>query len=300
MNIFKRVITFRPSFAARIIAGLIAVLLIVVACTITGVADLSRALAFRDTVYQSRLIEEGARAYADQCARCHGTEGKGIEGQGPALSSRNFFENRIREIGWNGTLEAYIGAVTRAGIPLKSSNVWDVTHPPFLDRFGGPLRDDQVENIVRFVMNWRQTPTEGPDVVDAPAPGEAFVPRPTPVPLTPEQEAGKEVFLKNGCNACHMIKGVANGNVGPDLSNLYQEADHWISSPEYAASQGQATTPEEYIRESIVNPAAFLTPECPQGPCQANLMPPNYSETIPADDLNKLVDYLSSLGKPAP
>ncbi len=179
------------------------------------------------------------------------------------MSSKNFFENRLKEVGWNSTLESYISAVTRSGIPLKSSNQWEVTHPPFLDQFGGPLRDDQIENVVKFVMNWKQAPSEGADIVDAPAPGAAFVPKPTPVPLTPEQEAGKQVFLKNGCNACHTIKGVANGNVGPNLSNLHEEANQWIASAEYKASQGKAATPEDYIHESIVNPAAFLVPRMP-------------------------------------
>lgn len=295
----KKIVTFRPSFTVRILAGLISFIAIMAACIVTGVADLTEALAERDTIYRSRLIEEGARVYMDQCARCHGVEGKGIEGQGPSLSSSNFFNNRVREVGWNGTLETYISAVTKSGIPLKSSPVWEVTHPPFLERFGGPLREDQIDNVVRFVMNWKQAPIDSADVVEAPKPGEAFAPLPTPVPLTPAQEEGREIFLKNGCNACHAIRGVATGAIGPALNRLYEEALMWINSEEYKASQGQATTPEEYILESIVNPQAFITPQCPQGPCPAGVMPPNYADTIPPADLEKLVDYLSTLGRPA-
>jgi mono/diheme cytochrome c family protein len=299
MNIVKRIVTFKPSFPARLITGLIAVTAITAVCMVTGVVDLTQGLAHRDAVYAGRAIEEGARAYMDQCARCHGTGGKGIEGQGPALSSRNFFENRIKEVGWVGTIEAYISAVTRSGIPLKSSPVWEVVHPPFSDQFGGPLRDDQIENVTRFIMNWKQQPVDDAEAVNPPAPGAAFAPLPTPVPLTPEQEEGKNIFLKNGCNACHAIKGVATGAIGPSLTNVYEEGVKWIASAEYKASQGKAATPEDYIRESVAIPAAFLVPECPQGACPAGVMPPNYGETIPATDLDKLISYLSTLGRPA-
>ncbi|MCS7061307.1 MAG: c-type cytochrome, partial [Anaerolineae bacterium] len=140
---------------------------------------------------------------------------------------------------------------------------------------------------------------DGVDVVEAPKPGEAFAPLPTPVPLTAAQEEGKNLFLKNGCNACHAIRGVANGAIGPALNRIYEEALQRIQSDDYKASQGKATTPEEYIYESIVNPQAYIVPQCPQGPCPANVMPANYGDIIPAADLNKIVDYLSTLGRPA-
>lgn len=299
MNIVKRIVTYRPTITVRLITGVVAMLVILTVCAVTGIADLTRALATRDAMYQGRLIEEGARYYMDQCSRCHGRDGKGIEGQGPALSSKAFFETRLQAVGWNGTMEAYIGAVTRSGIPLKSSNVWEVVHPPFSDKFGGPMRDDQIDNIVRFIMNWKQAPAEGAGVIDAPKPGEGMAPKPTAVPLTPEQEEGKAIFLKNGCNACHAIKGVATGQVGPNMNALYEDTAKWIASPEYKASQGKAATPEDYIRESILHPAYFLVPQCPQGACPANVMPPTYQQTIPAADLDKLVAYLSSLGRPA-
>ena len=83
------------------------------------------------------------------------------------------------------------------------------------------------------------------------------------------------------------------------MNKLYEEATHWIASEEYKASQGKATTPEDYIHESIVTPQAFLVPQCPQGACPANVMPPTYGTTIPAADLDKIVSYLVTLGRPA-
>ena len=308
MNIIKRIVTFRPSFTLRVIAGVIAVVGFLSACAIVGLSDLTRALGAQDAKYNARAIEEGARVYSEQCSRCHGPDGKGIEGQGPALSSISFLgkvENgvevqrsqRLQDIGWTGSLNSYISAVTEAGIPLKSSNEWDVIHPAFGQAYGGNLREDQIDNVTKFILNWQQQPYTS-DVIDSPKPGEGFTPRPTAIPLTPEQEAGRDVFLKQGCNACHTIRGVANGNIGPNLTTLYEEATKWIASAEYKAAGGAATTPEDYIHESIVNPNLFTVPECPSGACPAGVMPPNYQEVIPPADLESLVTYLSSLGKP--
>jgi cytochrome c2 len=143
-------------------------------------------------------------------------------------------------------------------------------------------------------LNWAQAPATA-DVIDSPKPGEGFTPKPTAVPLSPEQEARKAVFLKQGCNACHTIKGVANGGIGPNLSKIGTDADTIIASAEYKSSQGKATNAQEFIHESIVSPNAYIAPQCPTGPCPANVMPQTFQQTIPAADLTNLVAYLLSL-----
>jgi mono/diheme cytochrome c family protein len=305
MSIIKRIVTFRPSFTVRVIVGMISVIGFLSACALVGLSDLTRALGAQDAKYNARAIEAGAQVYSEQCARCHGPDGKGIESLGPALSSQAFLgrtENgrevlksqRLIDIGWTNSLDAYIRAVTASGIPIKSSNTWDVVHPPFGQAYGGNLRDDQIANVSKFILNWQQNPTTA-GVIDAPKPGEGSAPKPTAVPLTPEQEAGKAVFLKQGCVACHAIKGVAVGAVGPNLSKIATDSAEIIQSADYKASQGKATTVEEFIHESIVNPNAYLAKNCPTGPCVANIMTKNLEQTIPAADLKNLVAYLSSL-----
>jgi plastocyanin len=81
-----------------------------------------------------------------------------------------------------------------------------------------------------------------------------------------------QAFQKGGCAACHVIPGVPNavGVLGPDLTDIGISAGERVQSAEYA---GIATTAEEYIRESIESPSAFVSPECPNGPCQDGLMP---------------------------
>ncbi len=306
MSIIKRIVTYKPSFTVRVTAGILAVVAIMSACAVAGIADLTRALGQNNAKYTARAIENGADVYTLQCARCHGADGKGIDGQGPELSGVIFLgqvdvngneitrSQRLADIGWAGTLDGYIRAVTAAGIPLKSSSVWDVVHPAFGEAYGGSLRDDQIADVATFILNWRTAPYTA-ELVEAPKPGTATGPQPTAVPLPPEQEAGRDVYLRIGCIACHTIKGVATGSVGPNLSKIGSDAAAIIASDAYKKSRGKATTPEEFIRESIVDPDAYISTNCPTGPCAAGVMTQNYGQMISPADLQSLVTYLAAL-----
>ncbi len=134
--------------------------------------------------------------------------------------------------------------------------------------------------------------------------GEQPTPEPTAAPPaepTPAPAAmvarGKEVFVEKTCQSCHVIKGFekAVGMVGPELTRIYTDAPKIIASDAYKSSQGTAKTAVEYIRESILNPNAFIYPDCPTGPCQPNLMIQNFKETISDADLEALIAYLVTL-----
>jgi nitrite reductase (NO-forming)/hydroxylamine reductase len=109
-----------------------------------------------------------------------------------------------------------------------------------------------------------------------------------------DKELALSAFQKGGCAACHTIPGIpgAVGTIGPDLSSFGITAAEIVASAEYT---GTAKNAEEYIHESIVDPAAYLTPECPSGPCQAGLMPPTFGQTYTSDELAAVVGYLASL-----
>jgi hypothetical protein len=62
--------------------------------------------------------------------------------------------------------------------------------------------------------------------------------------LTPEAEAGLELFLTSGCTSCHMIKGSGAPGPGPDLTN---EGTKGVISPETA-------------KEFLQNPPAGMIP----------------------------------------
>ncbi|MDB5900196.1 MAG: ctaC, partial [Ramlibacter sp.] len=44
--------------------------------------------------------------------------------------------------------------------------------------------------------------------------------QPAPLPQTTELRAGRDLFVNLGCGACHAVRGVAQGRLGPDLSNV--------------------------------------------------------------------------------
>ena len=100
-----------------------------------------------------------------------------------------------------------------------------------------------------------------------------------PNPSTPV--SGLEVFRQNGCGSCHTLTAAAtHGKVAPDLDKLASYAQ-------------QAHKPlAAFVRESIVNPNAYVQPGFP-----ANVMPQNFSSTISKDELNALVQFLVQASK---
>jgi cytochrome c oxidase subunit II len=88
--------------------------------------------------------------------------------------------------------------------------------------------------------------------------------------------SGKAIFVANGCNACHTLAAAgATGTVGPDLDKLSAEAQR----------AGQPL--ESFVRESIVNPNAYIEPGFPKG-----TMPQTFGQTIAKPALDTLVQYL--------
>jgi hypothetical protein len=69
----------------------------------------------------ARAIEEGAALFESQCSRCHGTQGLGIPGLCPPLNDRYFFDQRLQDINWSGTMEDYIVATASSGLIPHSS-----------------------------------------------------------------------------------------------------------------------------------------------------------------------------------
>jgi cytochrome c oxidase subunit 2 len=91
------------------------------------------------------------------------------------------------------------------------------------------------------------------------------------------ENTGAAVFQNLGCGGCHVFEpaGPGGGQTGPSLNEL-------------AASAKEAGKPlEEYVRESIVEPDAYLHPG------YQDLMPKTYSG-LPGGQLDALVQYLTA------
>jgi nitrite reductase (NO-forming) / hydroxylamine reductase len=111
---------------------------------------------------------------------------------------------------------------------------------------------------------------------------------------SPDSEEIATAFQKGGCTACHVIPGVpgAVGTIGPDLSQMGQIAAAQLESSAYT---GQADSVEAYIQEAIKNPDAFVTPDCPSGPCAAGQMPATLANLLTDKEVGTIVDFLASL-----
>jgi cytochrome c oxidase subunit 2 len=88
-------------------------------------------------------------------------------------------------------------------------------------------------------------------------------------------EAALATFNQNGCGACHTFKPAGTkSEVGPDLDNLS------------AAAEKAGKPLEDFVHESIVDPAAYLAPG------YQDIMPHTFEQQIPPDQLDGLVQYL--------
>ena len=124
---------------------------------------------------------------------------------------------------------------------------------------------------------------QGGVLVASPCEAPGVPPVPTPTPSGPvgggsSLTGGARVFVQvAGCGACHTVGAIpqAAGGVGPDLSDVGARLD------------------ADAIRLSIIDPNAELAAECPTGPCEPDLMPQNFAETLTPDQIDQLVDLLS-------
>jgi cytochrome c oxidase subunit 2 len=88
---------------------------------------------------------------------------------------------------------------------------------------------------------------------------------------------GKAIFTseQGNCFSCHTLADAqADGTIGPNLDEVLADKD------------------EAFIRESIVDP----NKEIADG-YQADIMPPNYGDTLQPDQIDALTTYLSEVTK---
>lgn len=251
-------------------------------------------LAFNETArmedftqaFSARQIEQGAAIFANNCASCHGPQGRGIDGVAPALNTASLFNGeRLEEIGFAGTVEDFVHATVSAGRPVPSVGTsYPQRMPTWSEEFGGPLRVDEVDNVVAFVMNWEERALEegeergGP--VDNPFGTDITVELPEGDPA-----AGQILAQDLGCVGCHTLSQVGPPWEGEgELAGIGTRAATRIEQDNYL---GNATTAQQYLIESIVMTNAHVVEGYDSG-----LMPGNYGERLNAQNLADLIAYL--------
>ncbi len=133
-------------------------------------------------------------------------------------------------------------------------------------------------------------PRDG-ELVQVPCTAEGTpLPTATPTPASSNGDAnvvagnggtvdGLSIFLGQGtCSICHTIDTIpqARGQIGPNLSQI--------------GLKGEA-----YVRESILDPDAFIATECPTGPCPSGTMIQTFGDLFSGEQIDALVTYLLTL-----
>jgi mono/diheme cytochrome c family protein len=240
---------------------------------------------------QAREIEVGAALFEAQCSRCHGTQGLGIPGLCPPLNDRNFFDNRLKEVGWSGSIEDYIVATASGGRltstrPQIYPGQGTPAMPSFSDEYGGPLRPDQIRSIAAFILNWQDTaqlvpvptlptgPTVGTDITKELPQGDA--------------QSGEALATSLGCTACHVLSQTGPAWLAKDgQPGVGTRAAERLQDPNYT---GKATSPEQYLFESIVDPNTYVVSGFPP-----NVMPQTYANQLTDQNMADLITYLMTL-----
>jgi mono/diheme cytochrome c family protein len=256
----------------KIIIGTIAFMLTMI---IMGFAALREPARMEEYTHirEGRQIEVGAKIYKEQCATCHGQEGRAqdctdaagnpIDCQGIPLNHGPLLcgdtSTRMEAAGWEGTKLDFVKVTIAAGRgPIM---------PTWSERYGGPMRDDQVEDVTVFVLNWESEElcAEPEFVYDWPELAEDFLALEEIEEGDPAR--GEEVyFTPYGCSACHgNMDDSASASIGPWLGELAEIGDTRV--------EGQDAL--QYTYESILYPGVFIVPDCPTGPC-SNIMPPDF------------------------
>lgn len=94
-------------------------------------------------------------------------------------------------------------------------------------------------------------------------------------------EGGREIFLAAGCGSCHELADAGtSSDTGPSLDDLASAA----------GEREPGTSPEDYVRRSLLEPDAFTV----EG-FQSGVMP-SYDGRLSDEQLDALVEYLLSGG----
>ncbi|HMK09088.1 MAG TPA: cytochrome c [Anaerolineales bacterium] len=269
-----------------IVLGTFALLGLIGALLFVTVNEVNRMQAAQQA-YQARAIETGALEFENRCRTCHGPQGKGSP-LAPALNSADLFNGtRLAAVGFSGTVEDYVRGTISAGRPVPSAGTnYPQRMPTWSERFGGPLRDDQVDALVAFIMNWQDRALAEATAAPALPPGQEVG---TDISQTlPAGDADNGKTLAEGpfgCAACHILSSVgpawAGGGTAPGIGTRA------AARIDEAGYNGAATSAEQYLLESIVDPNAYVV-----SGFQPGLMPGNFSGRLTPQDAADLIAYM--------
>ena len=252
----------------KVVIGTIAFMLTMIILGYAALREPDRLEHFTNA-REGRMVETGAKLYFDNCATCHGVEGKAEECYDSAgnsiacqgLALNNYFlvcgdaPARLEQTRFEGTKTQFIQRTIAAG---RSGTVM----PAWSERYGGPMRDDQVMNVAAFVLNFANDEfcAEEPISFDWPDSVDDFLALSTDdfVAAPGDPENGAAVYTSYACNSCH-------GNIDEPGSN---QIGPWLGEiSEVGATRVEGQTALQYVYHSILYPNDYIAPDCATGPC---------------------------------
>lgn len=249
-------------------------------------------MALLERQQRGQAIEVGAELFDNNCSGCHGPQGEGVPGLCPPLNDKYFFTDRLRDVGWSGSLEDYIVATVSSGRltstrPELYAGQGIPAMPAWAESYAGPLREDQIRSIAAFVLNWEAT------APDRGAEGPAMAGPPVGINIAVELPVGdaangEALATSKGCVGCHV--STATGPAWPASGTVPGIGDRATTRFTQDGYTGNATSPEQYLLESIVAPNVYIVAGYPE-----NIMPGNYGSTLTAQDAADLIAYMLTI-----
>ena len=229
----------------------------------------------RETAAEEKLEESalrGVEIYVANCVVCHGEDGMATGRQGVPLNTE---QNQVTGALWDLREPIIRRTIERGRGPIMPA--WAMSED-------GPLNDEQITDLVNMIHlgYWDEVHEEtlaanGGQVPTPPPP-------PTPsgdAPDNPDAAAGQQLAAANGCTGCHTIDG--SEGTGPTWQGLF--------GAEIQLEDGSTVTAdEEYIRESILDPAAKLHEGF--GPIM-----PSFEGRLSDEQINQIIAYIETLAE---
>lgn len=238
-----------------------------------------------------RQIEAGSELFANNCVSCHGINGKAEEGcTDPDTGSDtcvgrqlNFYgllcgqngtqtSQRMTQYGWAGGKAAFIEAAIAGGRPGGVMPTWGA-------QFGGPMQQNQVENLTQYVLNWESEALCSVQPFQFPWPEEMDgLPGVTPADIELEEgqvfdadvalpvslpgdvARGEELYKGiYACTSCHNAPEANENGSGPSHNGYGATAASRVG--EITMDGLTYASAEDYTYRAILYPGEYLAPQ---------------------------------------
>lgn len=232
------------------------------------------------------------------------------KGYDPARFDRLDSIGSTSNIGWSGTRESFILTTLIHGRPVSGA-YWPRPMPTWGQIGGGPLRMDQLESLVNYIMNWDkgdgwtlddlfavnqfavEPGAEDKSKVEDAVGTDVAAVLGQLATVTGDPERGDKLFhgLEKTaagagralpCAGCHLQGSDGTGPMAGGIATRVQDVR--LADPALVGF-----TLEQYLVDSILNPSDYIAPSF------SDLMPKQFGERLQLQDLADIVAYLKTL-----